>query len=258
MKTRHDISCFAINLPKDRARRENIEKEFCDSGLPLTVVEAVNGKALPREHMAEVYDGKRAQAHFRELTVGEIGCALSHLSVYKRIIEGGMPHALVVEDDARLSPAVAPLLESLCDAIPADEPSVTLLTYVKYYTMKAICPLAGGHILTRPVSRHLWLAHGYFVTLEAAKRMYGALYPVWLPADHWRVFEQKKIVAVRAVVPYCIGLSDFAQNSNLEAQRLVRPRHPGRFGDIWQFRVKDQLKKLAWPFLKIRRQEQTW
>ncbi|XYD10762.1 glycosyltransferase family 25 protein [Methylobacterium sp. NMS12] len=41
-----------------------------------------------------------------DLTAGQIGCAMSHMSAYERMIALDLPHALIVEDDVILPPQI--------------------------------------------------------------------------------------------------------------------------------------------------------
>jgi glycosyl transferase family 25 len=252
------IPCFVINLKKDTQRRRNIESECRRIGMPFSIIDAIYGKELTAEQLSKVYDREKAMRHYKDLTVNEIAASLSHISIYRRMIDENIPHALILEDDARLSPDVGPVIAALQKRIPPSEPSVTLLTYVEHYTRRHSCILTDRHQLVRPVTRHQWLAHGYFVTLEAAKRLVDALYPVWIPADHWSLLERQRIVTIRVVAPYCIGHSELAQISNLEAGRQSRRKRRMTFLNFWNIRIREQAKKTLWPFLKVSRQRRTW
>ena len=75
--------------------------------------------------MAEVFNPTKFEQHYgRNVTKGEIGCTLSHLAVYRQIVEDQNvmenDYALVCEDDAlfnsNLSPKTIALLTEKCDA----------------------------------------------------------------------------------------------------------------------------------------------
>jgi glycosyl transferase family 25 len=253
--------CFIINLEKDAARRENISRECRAIGLSFEIVRAVYGKELTAAQLTEMYDAKKAERNYVALAPNEIAASLSHISIYRRMIAEKIPRALILEDDARLCPALVPVLAALEREIPEGEASLTLLTFVGHYSRRAARPLPEGRLLVRPDGRHQWLAHGYFVTLGAARKLAAALLPVWLPPDHWSLLTARGIVKIRAVAPYCIGHSEFARDSNLEAgrQRHRRRRASFQAGLIAaNAKILDQLKKPLRPFMKISRQKQTW
>lgn len=73
------MKAFIINLDSSTDRRATIAAQCLTAGIHYEFIRAVNGKQLS--------DEERAQ-HTRPLNyafkAGEIGCALSHLSIYKK------------------------------------------------------------------------------------------------------------------------------------------------------------------------------
>lgn len=171
------VPTFFINLDHDVGRREALERQLDALGLPHTRFPGVYGKALPPEELARQYDHARALAQSRELTVGEVGCALSHLGVYRAMLEQDLPHALILEDDAKLGADVPAVLDALAQQVSPDEPVVTLLTHIDRYYKRSARPLTAHHDVVK-LANYQWLAHGYFVTRAAARRMVEQLYPV--------------------------------------------------------------------------------
>ena len=252
------MHCFAINLESNFLRRQQIEHELGKLECPFEIVNAVDGWKLNPDELEHVYDKEKAAANYRELSKTEVGCSLSHISVYKKIMERGLSYAFVVEDDAVFNEDTVPVLQALAESADQDNPAIVLLTHVDYYTRMGEKRISKDYYQVRPVSRHVWLAHGYFITREAAKRLIEVQSPVWLPADHWKYFEKNAHIRVTSIVPYCVGMSGMSKESNIEKDRKSR---------IKQFRAKEafpgsnfveQLKKLAWPFMKVRKQKRTW
>ena len=73
-------------------------------GLQYEFYEASDGQDITEELLDEIrnqpYSFKKAFG--REMTLGEIGCAMSHLNLYKKIVEGSLDHSLILEDDIDL------------------------------------------------------------------------------------------------------------------------------------------------------------
>ena len=90
------VPTFFINLDHDTGRRAALERQLDALGLPYSRFPGVYGKALPADELARHYDHARATGQSRELTVGEVGCALSHLGVYRAMIEQNLPYALIL------------------------------------------------------------------------------------------------------------------------------------------------------------------
>src|SRR5439155_5038211 len=105
-------------------------------------------------------------------------------------------------------------------------------------------------------------AHGYFITLAAAKRLIDHLYPVWLVADRWDRFHEKKFIQVKAVVPYCISLTKHANDSNLTLDRVARMELYKR-GGLYYYLHRFLYRKFIYqlfirPFQRVTVQQETW
>lgn len=255
------MQCFVINLADDHARRASMTGQLEALDLRYRLFPAVDGRALSEEALAQHYDPDTARVQYRALSAGEIGCALSHLGVYRAMVSEGIGHALILEDDARLGLAVPEVLGRLEAAYSSEENTVVLLSYVDKYTRWGRRALGDGFQVVKPY-QHSWRAHGYVVTLAAARSMAAALYPVWSAADFWKRFDDRGIVQVRAVVPYCIGLADLSDASNLETERAINAE-AGRRHDLLFYLHRYLYRRLVYqiavrPFLRVKRQPKSW
>lgn len=218
------VKCYVINLEKDSDRRVFITEQLDKLGMAYTIFNGVYGKTLTSEEMSLHYDHKKAVAAWRELTLGEIGCALSHVGVCRDMVENNVSHALILEDDARLHPDVPGVLEKLQACYDPADPVIVLLTRVRRYRRRNSFSLEKDHKIVEIFENHriygnVFGAHGYFLTQEAAQQMIANLYPVWLINDFWPKFQSMKFVQMRALVPYCIGHSHFSAESTIEDDR---------------------------------------
>jgi glycosyl transferase family 25 len=101
-------------------------------------------------------------------------------------------------------------------------------------------------------------AYGYFITLAAAKKLLDNLYPVWAVADDWAVFN-KRYISVKALVPYCIGLSEHDKVSNLEDERKDIKLKRGIGYHFYQFFYHKFINQIfVRPFQRVVKQEKTW
>ncbi|HHF3697472.1 TPA: lipooligosaccharide biosynthesis galactosyltransferase LsgD, partial [Haemophilus influenzae] len=94
---------YLISLDKDIQRRKLFfsQKNTED----FQIFSAINTMQKDWDELASIFNIEQFKAHyFRNVTKGEIGCTLSHLSVYQKIIEDNDiaedSYALVCEDDA--------------------------------------------------------------------------------------------------------------------------------------------------------------
>lgn len=256
------IKAWVVNLESAVERRRRIGEQLQALGIAFELFPAVNGRALDAASVARMYDARAARADYREMSRGEIGCALSHVGIYRRMLDEGATHALVLEDDAALGPRLAEVLKRLEAAVPADEPVVVLLNHVDKYTRWGSEQLDGD---TRLVRRYgdWWRAHGYLITRAAATRLLQAQDPVAAPADYWALFEKRGIVRLQAVVPYCIGLSELAGDSSLETHRAQQDAAHRARRSLGYYLHHYAWKRFAFqifvrPFIRVARQRQTW
>ena len=116
---------YLISLDKDNRRRELFfsQKNTAD----FRVFSAINTMQVEWDELAEQFDLVQFERHYgRKVTKGEIGCTLSHLNVYRLIVEDDAvledDYALVCEDDAlfaaNFQQNLTALLASDCSASP--------------------------------------------------------------------------------------------------------------------------------------------
>jgi Glycosyltransferase family 25 (LPS biosynthesis protein) len=87
-------------------------------GISYLVTSGVDGRAVPDQE-ALPHMGSFGRGHGREMTRGELGCALTYLQPFKRIACGPDPLVCVMEDDIELLPTALPLLnESTLGRLP--------------------------------------------------------------------------------------------------------------------------------------------
>lgn len=95
------LPIYVINLKDRPDRKQKIEKEMLKHNLKnVTILEAVNGYDLDIDELLDndLYTINEDIA--RPLKRGEIGCYLSHLEAWYKILRDKEPYALIIEDDA--------------------------------------------------------------------------------------------------------------------------------------------------------------
>ena len=97
------MKIYLINLKRDVNRLDRILQQFKQFNITnFEIVEAVDGKSLTQEQLDTDYDDESAKKLVRRLCLSEIGCALSHIDVYRRIIKENK-RCLIMEDDVVIS-----------------------------------------------------------------------------------------------------------------------------------------------------------
>lgn len=99
---------YMINLNRRTERRVKMEATLKELGLGFTHLEAVDGKTLTDEVLAQkgitLLPEYADPYHKRPMTMGEIGCFLSHYAIWQKMVELNQKEVLVLEDDIRFEP----------------------------------------------------------------------------------------------------------------------------------------------------------
>lgn len=108
MSTTGDIEAFIIHLARAEARRPQVDHLLAACPVPARVIDAVDGRKLSAGELDAVYSRKRLHAprYPFELTVGEVGCFLSHRKAWQAILDSGLEAGLVIEDDVEMDSVV--------------------------------------------------------------------------------------------------------------------------------------------------------
>lgn len=226
------MKIFIINLASSTRRRATISAQCDATGLDYEFINAVNGHILTE---AEIAQHTRAVNY--AFKPGEIGCALSHITVYRRMKDEKIAQALILEDDALFTEQLSAVLSSPVMQLPKNSPTLVLLSGVNRYIDKAIAAVTETAHLYPVYSATT--AHAYVINLEAATRLLKLLYPVWMVADKWCLFEEYGAMKLLAVHPAPVLLHEVAQQTTIQ-----------HFNDVAQH---NQQKRDIWALLMARR-----
>lgn len=87
------MHAFVISMPQDSIRRRSAITKIKAARIPFEIVDGVEGKKWRSEELRAV------SVPDCKLKPAEIGCYLAHLRTLQRIVEYGLPWAIVLEDD---------------------------------------------------------------------------------------------------------------------------------------------------------------
>lgn len=125
-------SILYINLQRrqdrDKYMRKLLNTIQLTQSTNITKIDAIDGKTLLRENISNndiTSDGindayNNNQVVYIPLTIGAIGCALSHKKCYQYIIDNNIERCLILEDDVRLHSDFNNQLNILLNEIPKD------------------------------------------------------------------------------------------------------------------------------------------
>ncbi|NLY34245.1 MAG: glycosyltransferase family 25 protein [Alcaligenaceae bacterium] len=224
------IPCYVVNLATDQTRRQIMEASLQEKGISPIFFDAVDGRIMPEDQLNQQVDWPRLKHEYGTLTKGEIGCALSHLGIYRDIVQKGYPYALILEDDVCLADDIKNLLdpespEYLGQIISTHKPEMIQLTKVQRgfrFGKKSFG--TRNRVAVRPYSG-VWLTSGYAINQAGARSLAENLHPLWTVADHWSRFQEKGLITLWALTPVAVWESEQAQASNLGTDRKPRRKN---------------------------------
>jgi glycosyl transferase family 25 len=183
------MKVFVINLDRDVERMKVINARLNELNVEYERVSARDAKLLNlNANDASVDRFRWWCAVGRPIRPGEIGCALSHYDLYRKIVEP----VCILEDDVIIEDQFIDVLKRVEEWINPKLPQVVLLsnhTKRKY-----------DDIGIYKIQNDMY-AEGYVITPAAAKALINVNYPLQRPCDHWGVWAKRGIIGLYHAIP---------------------------------------------------------
>lgn len=187
------MKTYLINLDCEKERLRVVAQRLNELGVSFVRFPAVLGKTLSAKVRAESLNSFRVWCSIgRRLEAGELGCALSHLGVYRKMISDGVGVACVLEDDVVLHDRFLEQVSRVEKMLVVDSPRVVLLSDRTHANVE------DWNIL--PAKRD-WGAFGYMINIAAAKAILAVNFPIQRPCDHWHTWVGKGVIALYHAYP---------------------------------------------------------
>lgn len=176
---------FVINLDRSTARLENATRQLHGAGLEFERIAAIDGRALPEAERSRMCPDN-SRHFFAPLTPGEVGCWLSHARALRTMIDRGLPHCVVFEDDFELRPGFARCLGELLSLGDRMPDAVKLFGARSHGEVLAALP--SGELVVRSNSPPicstctLWTERGARKLLAASTHLRR---PIDVDVKHW-------------------------------------------------------------------------
>lgn len=176
----NDWPVLVLSLEDAEARRANLVGQLDALGLGHEIVSAVDGRSgLPERYEAMVDRAATRAALHRDMAGAEYACALSHHFIYRRVLDDGLPGAIVLEDDAVLTPLFAEFVRAgayrAADLVVLDH----WFGRVWRFSEKRIAPdIRAGRLSLVPC-----LTTGYSISAAGCQFMVGNSLPISRTAD---------------------------------------------------------------------------
>lgn len=194
-----------------------MQKQLSAQCIDFEFIKAVDGATLTDEFLQTALNFEEIAKRPYLKRKGAYGCALSHYSIYCKIVSENIPYALVLEDDVILEPNFKSILDTAATKLLAND--VVLLFAQNNYMPIVFSDLdtevlPHNHSIVYPMEPWaLGSAAGYIITNEAAKGLMQYVFPVREPADAWVAFYKDKAIGnIRCITPFAVKPAGFDSN----------------------------------------------
>ncbi|TFC33961.1 glycosyltransferase family 25 protein [Cryobacterium sp. TMT2-42-4] len=126
------LEALVIGLDRNY-RGTELEDQLREHGIPIHRVQGVMVDELPGGLDSYVDQAAARVLQRRELTKGEVGCALAHRAAWAALAASGNLFSLVFEDDARL--VGKPINDEIMEALQTSHPTIVVLDAYSDYTV---------------------------------------------------------------------------------------------------------------------------
>lgn len=164
---------YMINLWRREERRAKMLLNFEALGLEVEHFPAADGKLMDEDYLKEMniqfLPGYADPYSKRPMTMGEIGCFLSHYFIWERMLAEGLEEVLILEDDIKFEPFFKQRLEIILDEVRADKDWDLVYLGRKRLHESAEPYVDGANYLVRP-SYSYWTL-GYLISWKGATKL---------------------------------------------------------------------------------------
>ena len=175
-----EMKTYIINLEQSTERKEYMRQQMKKlPQLDYEFIPAVDGRKMSEEELSSRFNMKGSMYHYgRELMKGEVGCTLSHIRCYQRIVAEDDSCALILEDDIEVNHPEAidiSFLENFL--VSCSKPVIVLLSGHYWYTSRYHSQMVNVF--------SAFYTHAYVVNQAAARLLLNKLVYPWHLADDW-------------------------------------------------------------------------
>lgn len=171
------MKVFVVNLDHDVEKLAKVSERLRNIGVEFERIPAVSGRALPTEEKTLAKNRFRLWCSIgRPLQDGELGCALSHLNIYRKMLAEGIQNALVLEDDVLFDDRLPEQMRRVEPFMSSGVPRVVLLSDRSHAAVE--------EWVVKPAKKDFG-TFAYAINIPAAQAILKSNYPVCRPCDHW-------------------------------------------------------------------------
>lgn len=206
------IPVFIISLTRSADRRAMVERQMSHLGINFEFFDAVDGKSLPSDRLAKVDFNLARETCGHDLSLGEVGCAMSHINIYEVMVEREIPRCVILEDDIYVHMHFKAIVNEVTNKNSSD---IVFLHHGKAKHFPIYSSLPEGYRLAKYLTpsknskRGIISTGGYILTLAGAHKLLKIAYPIRMPADYLTGRLQWNKLSAAGVEPCCLDVGLF-------------------------------------------------
>lgn len=191
-------STYVISLADESLRRDSMEKQLSKLEHDFNYVDATDMRFCDVSILEKYSSLSEYASVKRSLTRGEVGCALSHYDVYKKLLSSNDEWAWVIEDDAIISRIKNNSIEKVinisngADAIILGYSKLAMKEENSFYAMEPIKAVVIDSEITVGTPWKNWTCGtvSYLISKSGARKMLSILNEnkIVTLADDWDFF----------------------------------------------------------------------
>lgn len=236
------ITTYVISLKNEIVRRDRIKESLLENNVDFKFIDAVDLRGGGGINYNK--SKKNNTAISRLMTIGEVGCALSHVHCYEKIIESNDEWTLILEDDAIVSNLNDDAITSISSEIKKFDIDVVILGYSKlkpederiYKLMEPVKVKANcnGFSLGTPWKNWTCGTVAYLINQRGAKKLlsYYQDNGICTVADDWGYFEKEVGLKIFHIRPLLVFEDFLNLPSSIENERAILARRQYKFFDF--------------------------
>ncbi len=163
---------YIINMKKDEGRLLHMQKAMTSYNMKYERVDAVNGRALPKNEVLSFGPHKR----YKTWSLGALGCFISHRLAWQKIAQYDDEWGLVLEDDMRFASDFKKYISDI-DILPKDADIIRLEASPNRLKLRKKRSFKDRNIYK--VLSSSWCAGGYIINKRTAQAL------VKVPSEEW-------------------------------------------------------------------------
>jgi len=217
-----EFKVYIINLKQSKERRESILREVSKQNIKnFQLIEAVDGNELNNKEL-DLYTFKNKKNYnpwSPKLTYSQIGCALSHIKIYKDFIKSNYEYALILEDDAIFLDNFSTNLQKFILSNLKFKKQILLLSELKEFLKTPIDNIEKYEVVN---VTNAFFTHSYFINKEAARSLIEFNFPIKTWADNFVLFKIYCGIKLTGLNPYLLDQDKKKFNSTIELQQKFK------------------------------------